>query len=76
MYQSSLIKITACIENLHQVTELDLYLYQYSKIPLSHNLGNRSLLFCMLTAKTKGVLVVCCQVIDTNGLNVPYREIW
>ena len=42
MHQSSLMKMTVRIENLHRVTELDLGLYQLSKIPLSHFHSDRS----------------------------------
>ena len=50
MHQSSLIKVTVCIENLPRVTEFDLGSYQFIKIPLSHYIGYRSRLFSMLTA--------------------------
>ena len=53
--QSSLIKLTVRIENLHRVTELDLDLHRYSQISLSHSLGYRSRLFCMLMAQTEEV---------------------
>ena len=57
MHLSSLIQMTVRIENLHRVTELDLGLYRYSKIPPCHYLGYRSWLFCMLTGQSEGWLV-------------------